>query len=71
MTSSSIGFTRYGSFSREPRPKKKRTLTGSHVSPPPAAQTTGVRYPVVVRFVKENYAGVNTNNYALDEIESA
>ena len=30
---------------------------------------TGVRYPVVVRFEKVNYAGVSTNNYALDEIE--
>merc|ERR1711924_395264 len=30
---------------------------------------TGIRYPVVVRFEKLNYAGVSTNNYALDEIE--
>ncbi|CAL52500.2 Photosystem I PsaE, reaction centre subunit IV [Ostreococcus tauri] len=30
---------------------------------------TGVRYPVVVRFEKVNYAGVSTNNYALDEVE--
>ncbi|ABO94383.1 Photosystem I reaction center subunit IV, probable [Ostreococcus lucimarinus CCE9901] len=30
---------------------------------------SGVRYPVVVRFEKVNYAGVSTNNYALDEIE--
>ena len=27
---------------------------------------SGVRYPVVVRFEKVNYAGVSTNNYALD-----
>ncbi|XP_020674283.1 photosystem I reaction center subunit IV A, chloroplastic [Dendrobium catenatum] len=27
------------------------------------------RYPIVVRFNKVNYAGVSTNNYALDEIE--
>jgi photosystem I subunit IV len=27
------------------------------------------RYPVVVRFNKVNYAGVSTNNYALDEIQ--
>jgi len=32
-------------------------------------QQSGVRYPVVVRFEKVNYAGVSTNNYALDEIE--
>lgn len=30
---------------------------------------SGVRYPVVVRFEKVNYAGVATNNYALDEVE--
>lgn len=31
-------------------------------------QAPGVRYPVVVRFEKVNYANVSTNNYALDEI---
>lgn len=30
---------------------------------------SGIRYPVVVRFEKCNYAGVTTNNYALDEVE--
>ena len=29
---------------------------------------TGIRYPAVVRFEKVNYAGVNTNNYALKEL---
>lgn len=29
---------------------------------------SGIRYPVVVRFEKVNYAGVTTNNYALDEV---
>ncbi|KAL9675758.1 hypothetical protein QQ045_003964 [Rhodiola kirilowii] len=32
-------------------------------------QDPKTRYPVVVRFTKVNYAGVSTNNYALDEIE--
>jgi photosystem I subunit 4 len=32
-------------------------------------QVPGVRYPVVVRFDKVNYAGVSTNNYAVDELE--
>lgn len=30
---------------------------------------SGIRYPVVVRFEKVNYAGVSTNNYALDEVQ--
>ncbi|KAG7673764.1 hypothetical protein Ndes2526B_g02774 [Nannochloris sp. 'desiccata'] len=30
---------------------------------------SGIRYPVVVRFEKVNYAGVSTNNYSLTEIE--
>ena len=32
---------------------------------------SGIRYPVVVRFPTVNYAGVSTNNYALDEVEAA
>jgi photosystem I subunit 4 len=30
---------------------------------------SGIRYPVVVRFNTVNYAGVSTNNYAIDEVE--
>ena len=29
---------------------------------------SGIRYPAVVRFESINYAGVNTNNFALDEL---
>mmetsp|Transcript_14592 Transcript_14592/g.58298 ORF Transcript_14592/g.58298 Transcript_14592/m.58298 type:complete len:117 (-) Transcript_14592:345-695(-) len=29
---------------------------------------SGSRYPVVVRFDKVNYQGVNSNNYAMDEL---
>ena len=33
------------------------------------AMQSGIRYPVVVRFSTVNYAGVSTNNYAVDEVE--
>lgn len=29
---------------------------------------SGIRYPVVVRFEKVNYSGINTNNFAEDEL---
>jgi len=29
---------------------------------------SGIRYPAVVRFNSVNYAGTNTNNFALDEL---
>tara|TARA_B100000780_G_C20887035_1_gene353000 strand:- start:301 stop:525 length:225 start_codon:yes stop_codon:yes gene_type:complete len=30
---------------------------------------SGIRYPVVVRFNNVNYSGINTNNFALNELE--
>jgi len=31
---------------------------------------SGIRYPALVRFENVNYSGTNTNNFALDELES-
>ena len=34
-----------------------------------SVDTSGIKYPVIVRFEKLNYAGVNTNNFGTNELE--
>ena len=31
---------------------------------------SGIRYPALVRFTSVNYAGTNSNNFALDELKA-
>ena len=47
---------------RRPEPPRPRPL---------APTQSGIKYPVVVRFDTQNYAGVTTNNFSLDEVEAA
>jgi photosystem I subunit IV len=47
---------------------RKESYWFNQVGTVAAVDQSGIRYPAVVRCESVNYAGTNTNNFALDEL---
>jgi photosystem I subunit 4 len=53
----------------EVRILRKESYWFNQVGTVATVDESGIRYPVVVRFQSVNYAGTNTNNFALNELK--
>ena len=53
----------------EVRILRKESYWFNQVGTVATVDESGIRYPVVVRFQSVNYAGTNTNNFALNELQ--
>ena len=74
LDNKSMSTTELGEIKRASKVRIKRTESYwyNQVGTVAAAGKPGSdRYPVTVRFASVNYAGINTNNYAYEELEEA
>lgn len=50
------------------RIKRKESYWFQDVGTVASIDQSGIKYNVIVRFERVNYAGVNTNNFSMDEV---